>query len=238
MANDPHWRNGDYYDAAPGGGPHAGLALARQIAQIHYRSEVVFEQRFGRTSTNPIDHFAMWDRFEVESYLQYHGEKLVRRFDANSYLVLNQAMDLHDIGRGRGGTAQALRRIEVPTCTMSIPTDTLYPPYQQEALRDGLVAVGVPVEHVVIDSPHGHDGFLLEFEQVGSAIGKFLRETKCTMPDDHDAAPASDPTAAGAPRRAPSVPGGPTTAGCSRPSRGPRPRSPPRWWTTRLPWPP
>ncbi|MGD9749815.1 MAG: homoserine O-acetyltransferase [Acidimicrobiia bacterium] len=174
IANDPNWRNGDYYGAEPGQGPHAGLALARQIAQIHYRSEEVFEQRFSRNSTNPVDHFGMWDRFEVESYLDYHGEKLVKRFDANSYLVLNRAMDLHDLARGRGGLADAFARIAVPTCTMSIPTDTLYPPYQQERIRDGLRAQGVCVDHVVIDSPHGHDGFLLEFDQVGAAIDKFL----------------------------------------------------------------
>ncbi len=174
VANDPNWRNGDYYDAPPGGGPHAGLALVRQIAQIHYRSEEVFEQRFGRQSTNPVDHFGMWDRFDVESYLDYQGDKLVRRFDANSYLVLNRAMDLHDLARGRGGLRDALHRVAVPTCTMAIPTDTLYPPYQQHRLRDGLREVGVDVEHVVIESPHGHDGFLLEFDQVGSAIAKFL----------------------------------------------------------------
>jgi homoserine O-acetyltransferase len=174
VANDPNWRNGDYYDAGAGRGPSAGLALARQVAQIHYRSEVVFERRFGRQSTNPVDRFGMWDRFDVESYLQYQGEKLVRRFDANSYLVLNRAMDLHDIGRGRSGRGPALRRIRVPTCTMAITSDTLYPPYQQDALRDGLMGHGIPVDHVVIDSPHGHDGFLLEFEQVGAAIDKFL----------------------------------------------------------------
>ena len=174
IANDPKWRNGDYYDAEEGDGPHAGLALARQIAQIHYRSEQVFEQRFGRHATNSIDRFGMWDLFDVESYLDYQGDKLVRRFDANSYLILNRAMDLHDLGRDRGGMHDALGRIRVPTCTMSIPTDTLYPPYQQDALRDGLSQHGVPVDHVVIDSPHGHDGFLLEFDQVGAAIGKFL----------------------------------------------------------------
>jgi len=174
IANDPKWRNGDYYDAAPGDGPQDGLALARQIAQIHYRTEPVFEQRFGRNSAKAVVNWGLWDQFDVESYLQYHGEKLVRRFDANTYLVLNRAMDLHDVGRGRGGADAALGRITVPTCTMSIPTDTLYPPYQQELLRDVLVRHGTPVEHVVIDSPHGHDGFLLEFDQVGAAIEKFL----------------------------------------------------------------
>lgn len=174
VAGDPHWHDGDFYDAAPGEGPHAGLSLARRVAQIHYRSEAVFQQRFGRHSIDPIDHFGMWDRFDVESYLDYQGDKLVRRFDANTYLVLNRAMDLHDLGRGRGGVTEALGRIRVPTCTMSIPTDSLYPPYQQEELRDGLRAKGVSVDHVVIESAHGHDGFLLEFDQVGAAIAKFL----------------------------------------------------------------
>ena len=69
---------------------------------------------------------------------------------------------------------EALGRITVPTCTMSIPSDTLYPPYQQEALRDGLTRHGVAVDHVVVESPHGHDGFLLEHDQVGAAMAKFL----------------------------------------------------------------
>jgi homoserine O-acetyltransferase len=174
IANDPNWRDGDYYDAPNGEGPHAGLALARQIAQIHYRSEPVFADRFGREPLNPLDHFEAWTKFQVESYLDYHGAKLVRRFDANTYLLLNRAMDFHDLARGRGSLPSALRRIDVPVCTMSITTDTLYPPYQQNELRDLLTAQGTPVTHVVIDSPHGHDGFLLEHEQVGAAIAKFL----------------------------------------------------------------
>ncbi len=175
IANDPRWRNGDYYDAAPGDGPHQGLALARQIAQIHYRSEEVFADRYGRTLTQPLgDRYDAWAKFDVESYLDYHGDKLVRRFDANSYLVLNRAMDLHDLARGRGGMAAALGRIDVPVCTMSINSDTLYPPYQQHQTRDLLRRQGTPVTHVEIDSPHGHDGFLLEFDQVGAGIAKFL----------------------------------------------------------------
>ena len=174
VASDPRWRSGNYYDAAPGDGPHAGLAVARQLAQIHYRSEEVFADRFGRRTTAPLDAFSLWGSFQVESYLDYHGQKLARRFDANTYLLLNRAMDLHDLARGRGSLAAALARIDVPVCTMSISTDTLYPPYQQEELRRLLVAQGTPATHVVIESPHGHDGFLLEFEAVGASVGKFL----------------------------------------------------------------
>ena len=102
---DPKWRGGDYYDAAPGDGPHAGLALARMIAHITYRSDAVYEARFGRDALEQLEEFALEQRFEVEGYLDYQGEKFVRRFDANSYLRLNKAMDLHDVGRNRGGTA-------------------------------------------------------------------------------------------------------------------------------------
>ncbi len=112
IALDAQWRRGDYYDAAPGEGPHRGLALAREIAQITYRSDDVFNDRFGRGTVDPMsDVFTLWQRFDVEGYLDYHGAKLVRRFDANSYLVISRAMDLHDIGRGRGGVAGALRRL-------------------------------------------------------------------------------------------------------------------------------
>jgi homoserine O-acetyltransferase len=176
VALDPKWRGGDYYDADPGDGPHRGLEVARALAQITYRSDHVFEDRFGREWAEQLGGFDLWQRFEVESYLEYHGEKLARRFDANSYLLLNKMMDLHDLGRGRGGVARALARIQAPTLTMSISSDTLYPPHLQEALRDDLRAAGKEVEYAVVDSPHGHDGFLLELEPIGKAVHEFLTE--------------------------------------------------------------
>ena len=177
VANDPCWRDGDYYAAEPGDGPHQGLSLARQIAQIHYRSEPVFQDRFDRRSVEPVDRLSLWDRFQVESYLDYHGEKLVRRFDANSYLLLNKAMDLHDLGRKRGSVDQALDRIAGPVLTLAIDSDTLYPPYQQELLRDELARRGRLFEHVTVTSAHGHDGFLLEPHQVGPPLTALLDRT-------------------------------------------------------------
>ena len=111
---DPKWRQGSYYDAEPGEGPHAGLALARMVAHITYRSDGVYEDRFGRDPLEALEAFALDQRFEVEGYLDYQGEKFVRRFDANSYLLLNKAMDLHDVGRGRGGVDRALARVQAP----------------------------------------------------------------------------------------------------------------------------
>jgi homoserine O-acetyltransferase len=171
---DANFRGGDYYDAPPGEGPHRGLAVARAIAQINYRSDPVFRDRFDRELVDPLDTFRLWDRFQVESYLDYHGTKLVRRFDANSYVVLNKAMDLHDVGRGRGGVSKAVARITAPALVVSITSDVLYPTYQQERIRDELVAAGVPCDYHLIDSPQGHDGFLLETDRIGPLVAEFL----------------------------------------------------------------
>jgi len=176
IAQDPAWNGGDYYDADPGRGPHQGLMLARRIAQIHYRSDASFNDRFGRSSVDRLDRFNLWDRFQIESYLDHHGQKLVRRFDANSYLVLNKAMDLHDVGRGRGGIRAAIGRVTVPCLVVSIDSDILYPPRQQAELVEHLEAAGVEVTAETLHSDHGHDGFLIEYGQLGPLLDRFLAE--------------------------------------------------------------
>lgn len=118
--------------------------------------------------------FSLDQRFDVEGYLDYHGKKLVGRFDANSYLRLNKAMDLHDLVRGRGSLHQAIGRISAPSLVMSIRSDVLYPPYQQEAFRDALAAFGRRVGFYEIDSDDGHDGFLLEANQISPLVAAFL----------------------------------------------------------------
>jgi homoserine O-acetyltransferase len=175
IALDPGWREGDYYDAPAGEGPHAGLALARSMSQITFRTDDVFTDRFGRDVVEPVDGaFEMWQRFEVERYLEYHGNKLVRRFDANSYLLLTKSMDLHDLGRGRGGMRAALARITARALVMGVNSDVLYPDYQQRELVEGMEFADARYHE--IDSPHGHDAFLIEHEQVGSAIRSFFEE--------------------------------------------------------------
>ena len=176
LALDPNWRGGDYYDAAAGEGPHKGLAVARAIAQITYRSDEVLRDRFDRDTVDALDVFRMWDRFQIESYLDHHGVKLVRRFDANAYLVLNKAMDLHDIARGRAGIDTAIGRVTARSLVVSISSDTLYPPYQQHAMRDALERAGQSCEYHSIESPQGHDGFLLEFDHIGPLVADFLAE--------------------------------------------------------------
>ncbi len=173
---DPAWRDGDFYDAAPGEGPHEGLALARMVSQITFRSDDVFTDRFGRELVESIDGFHLWQRFQVERYLEHHGDKLVRRFDANSYLVLTKAMDLHDVGRGRGGTDAALARVRCPLLAVGVSSDILYPAHQSAELARRAAAAGVAAAYAELDSPHGHDAFLIEHEAVGALVTDFLAD--------------------------------------------------------------
>jgi homoserine O-acetyltransferase len=174
---DSRWRGGDYYDAPPGDGPGEGLAIARTIAQVTFRSDNVFTDRFGRDlakSNIGSDIFGMWQEFEVERYLDHHGSKLVRRFDANSYLSIGKAMDLHDVARGRGNLSRAMARIQVPTMAVGIWSDMLYPAYQQRQIHEIVSSNGVDSEYVEIDSPHGHDAFLINGDQLVGPLEAFL----------------------------------------------------------------
>jgi homoserine O-acetyltransferase len=155
IENDPAWFGGDYYDGPQG--PLAGLDLARRIAHIAYRSEGELAERFGRTRQDD----GLW---AVDSYLRHHGAKLVRRFDANSYVVLTSAMDTHDVGCDRGGVEAALGRITARTVVAGIDSDRLYPLHQQQLLADLIPGAG-PLD--VVTSLFGHDGFLIEADQVG-----------------------------------------------------------------------
>jgi homoserine O-acetyltransferase len=170
---DAGFRGGDYYDAGPGQGPHLGLGVARRIAHTTYRSEQEINLRFGRLAQAGEDPLGGGGRFAVESYLDHHAEKLTYRFDANSYLVLTEAMNSHDIGRGRGGAAAALSRVTARTAVAAIESDRLYPPAQNAELAAG-IADCPPMR--VVASPYGHDGFLVEVEQVGEILAELLSE--------------------------------------------------------------
>ncbi|MER8059047.1 MULTISPECIES: homoserine O-acetyltransferase [unclassified Streptomyces] len=168
IRTDPDWRGGDYHDAARG--PHTGLGLARRLAHVTYRSEPELATRFGRTpqgAENP------WrgGRYLVDSYLDHHAEKLVRRFDAASYAVLTEAMNAHDAGRSRGGLRPALARVTAPTLVAGVDSDRLYPLAQQHELA---AAIPGADRTRVVESPYGHDGFLIETEQVGSLVRELL----------------------------------------------------------------
>jgi homoserine O-acetyltransferase len=168
ITSDPGFAGGDYY--ATGARPGAGLALARGIGQVTYRTDLELESRFGRTAQQEEDP-RKGGRFAVESYLEYHGDKLARRFDPNSYIVLSEAMKHQDVGRGRNGVALALSGVRADVAVAGIGSDRLYPlglQYQLARLLPGDRAV------TVIESSSGHDGFLIEKEQVGAVLASSL----------------------------------------------------------------
>lgn len=174
IVQDPKWRGGWYYDAPDGDGPWHGLALAREISQITYRTTEVFDERFGRQPYLPSEELTQWGRYQIESYLDHHGQKLVRRFDANSFLLLSKAMDLHDVGRNRGGIEKVLGSFRMPVLTASVTSDILYPAYQQAEIARLVKGGGGDVEYHIVDSPQGHDGFLLESAFLGPLISATL----------------------------------------------------------------
>jgi homoserine O-acetyltransferase len=159
IRSDPAWAGGDY---PPGAGPVAGLGVARRIAHLTYRSEVELEARFGNAVQDD-------GRFAVASYLDHHADKLAARFDPGSYVVLTEAMNSWDVGRGRGGVEAALARVTARAVVAGVDSDRLYPPAQQQRVAD---ALGVPLR--LISSPYGHDGFLVETAAVGALVRELL----------------------------------------------------------------
>ncbi|MGB3184483.1 MAG: homoserine O-acetyltransferase [Ornithinimicrobium sp.] len=170
IRGDAGYLGGDYY---PGPGPRNGLEVARQIAHATYRSAVNFDDRFG-ASPQLGEEPAAGGRYAVQSYLQHHGRKLVRRFDANTYVALTEAMNSHDIGRGRGGVESALRRITAELTVAVVSSDRLFTP------ADGAVIAQAPAcrQLSTIESPFGHDSFLIETGQVFAIIARALDAEK------------------------------------------------------------
>ncbi len=159
IAADPNWNDGNYSDTAT---PDKGLAAARMMAVCTYRSWQSFDERFGRDASDE-------SVYDVQSYLRYQGDKINARFDANTYVTLTHAMHTHDLARGRGEYAAVLARITQPALVVSVSSDALYPPHEQ-----GFLAEKMPhARHEVLDSAHGHDGFLIETESLGALIAAF-----------------------------------------------------------------
>jgi homoserine O-acetyltransferase len=169
---DPNWRGGAYQ--SEGVFPSDGLAIARMVGMVTYHSKESMALRFGRNpATRPTLYPTFGATFDVEGYLHYHGEALVRRFDANSYLYLTRAMDLYDVGRD-GGVEHWLARIAAPILLLGIRSDWLFPPADIRALADQLAALGKEVTYAELDSPHGHDAFLKEWDQLTDVLRSFV----------------------------------------------------------------
>ena len=173
IREDPNWRDGDYHDRGRGQGPHVGLGVARRIAHATYRTAEELDLRFGRRPQPGEDPYDATHpgRFAVESYLDHHAEKLVHRFDAGSYVALTAAMNGHDVSRGRGSLADALGRVTARTVVAGATSDRLYPLSQQEQLAELIPGSG-PVQ--VIESPYGHDSFLIESRRLGQILSPLL----------------------------------------------------------------
>ena len=172
---DPDWRNGHYDDEHY---PEAGMSIARKLGVITYRSAMEWVGRFARirldAEQREDDPFGA--EFQIESYLQGHARRFVRNFDPNSYLYLSRASDWFDIGEyGAGSAAEALKKLGVERAlVIGVETDILFPLSQQEEIAEGLRAGGAEVDFVALDSPQGHDAFLVDIARFGAAIAQFL----------------------------------------------------------------
>ena len=175
IKTDPNFVKGNYYDAKAGLGPHAGLALARRMALLNYRSPSELNERFDRSWQSEINPLGEGGRFAVVSYLDFHGNKFTRRFDANSYITLLEAMNAHDVGRGRKSAKAALGKIKAKTLVIGIDSDRLFPIENQRFIAESITSELVGGKLHTIKSSFGHDGFLIEHEKVGPLLAKLLR---------------------------------------------------------------
>jgi homoserine O-acetyltransferase len=167
---DPNWDN-DPFNATK------GLEVARQMGMISYRTPQGYQGKFNRSLRATEDgekNVALYGSkasWQVKSYLEYQGIKFIDRFDPITYVKLTEQMDSHDIARNRGSSvAEVLKRIEIPACVLGIDSDILYPLSEQEELAEHMPNAELKIIH----SDDGHDGFLLEQDQVGRHIVEFL----------------------------------------------------------------
>ena len=151
-----------YHAATPAGG-QAGLRAARAVALLSYRGYEAYAQTQAETTD------AKLTDFRASAYQRYQGDKLAARFNAYTYVTLSRAMDAHNVGRGRGGVAAALAHIRARTLVLALSSDLLFPPAEQQ-----LLARHIPgATHAEMDSRFGHDGFLIETEQITRHLEQF-----------------------------------------------------------------
>jgi homoserine O-acetyltransferase len=174
---DPHWNDGKYDNERY---PDIGMSIARKLGVITYRSAMEWNGRFARIRLDPEqrEDQPFGFEFQVESYLEGHAQRFVRTFDPNSYLYLSRASDWFDISEyGNGSVLEGLKRIHIEQAlVIGVSTDILFPLQQQEQIAEGLKAAGAQVQFVALDSPQGHDAFLVDIENYSRAIGGFLSQ--------------------------------------------------------------
>lgn len=174
IMSDPDWNNGDYYDSVP---PLKGLRIARMIGHITYLSDAIMWNKFGRETPDKEKLLKdLHGRFEVEKYLDYQADKFVKRFDANSYIHIMRAMDNYDAAEGYDSLSESFGRTKCSKVfIVSFSHDWLFPAYQSEELATAFKENNIDVTYRHIDSPYGHDSFLLEYEKLRSYLNEFLQ---------------------------------------------------------------
>ncbi len=173
IINDANWRNGEYDDNNP---PNAGLALARAIAMISYKSADLFTERYARKPNrkgeDPLRSLA--ERYDIGGYLDHQGEIFTHRFDANSYLIITKAMDNFHHANGYQSEHEALRRIKARLLLVGISSDWLFPAEEVKSLGKRMREAGVEVTYAELHSSHGHDGFLAEPHALALIVRRVL----------------------------------------------------------------
>ena len=165
VINDPNFNGGDYYDGEP---PEKGLAIARMLGMLTYRTDVQLAKAFGR-ATKAEGQF--WgDYFQVESYLSYQGKKFLDRFDANSYLHLLRALDLYDPAMGFDNMKAALSRIQARYTLVAVTNDQLFKLNDLHKSKAALEQAGINLQYYEFASDYGHDAFLVDYDAFEAKI--------------------------------------------------------------------
>ncbi len=172
IVSDPKWNNGTYAQDSP---PESGLSIARMIGHITYLSDESMTLKFGRKLQEKADYgYDFTTDFQVESYLKYQGDKFVNRFDANSYLFITKAIDYFDLVKTYGSLEKAFESVTAKCLIVSISTDWLYKPKDSKEMVHALMRLNKPVTYLDIQSPYGHDAFLMDTPELASAVSHFL----------------------------------------------------------------
>ena len=173
IMDDPNWNGGNYYGADK---PEKGLSIARMLGHITYLSDKWLWEKFGRKHDDSGNlKLKLNSKFDIENYLEYQGSKFVQRFDANSYIYIMRCIDIYDAGEGYANLEESFKRIKCKkVLIVSYNSDWLYPPHQAVELNDALRANNIDVKYNEIDSPYGHDSFLIDYKKLTPLMQNFL----------------------------------------------------------------
>lgn len=181
ILSDPNFNNGNYYGSEKQ--PERGLAIARMVGHVTYLCEDAMQNKFARRfQDKDKPDFDFNVDFQVESYLEHQGQTFVERFDANSYLYITKAVDLYDTAQKYGSLEAAFKNTNAKFLIMSFTSDWLFPTAQSKEIVDALVKANKDVSFCEIQSPCGHDAFLLEFETQTKIVKSFLNKTTDEQP--------------------------------------------------------